>query len=134
MTNFLKSNFSRNFGLLLTTFLLFFAIQHFLNPHFELYLVLIALFFALILIIISLLAPHFLNPLSNAWHLLGELLGKLVSPIVLGIIFFLLITPIAIIGRLLGRDELALKRKSTNSYWVDRQPKSITSDSFKNQF
>jgi len=78
--------------------------------------------------------PHLLTPFSNTWYLLGELLGKVVSPLVLGLIFFLLITPIAIVGKLLGRDELALKRKSTISYWIDRQPESLTSHSFKNQF
>jgi hypothetical protein len=51
-----------------------------------------------------------LSPLNKAWFMLGLALGKIVSPIVLGIIFFGLITPIALIARLLGRDELKLKR------------------------
>ena len=84
--------------------------------------------------ILTLLAPQWLRPFNRAWFLLGELLGKIVSPIVLGVIFFLLITPVALVGRLLGRDELRLKRKPVNSYWVDRTPPGPEADSFKNQF
>lgn len=124
---------NRDFGYLFSfIFLLFSGYLYLKNV--SLFLIALTFILGAGIFVVGLLKPHFLSPLSNAWYLLGELLGKVVSPIVLGIIFFLLITPIAIIGRLLGRDELALKRKSTNSYWIDRQPESITSDSFKNQF
>ena len=63
------------------------------------------------------------------------LLGLIVSPIVVGLIFFLLITPVALVTTLfLGRDALSLKRRFTASYWIDRLPPDQTPDSFKNQF
>jgi hypothetical protein len=133
MTNSNNAKKNRDFGYLFGFIFCFFSGYLYLK---NASLFLIVLTFILVggLFVIGLLKPHLLSPLSNAWYLLGELLGRVVSPIILGIIFFLLITPVAIIGKLLGRDELALKKKSTNSYWIDRQPESITSDSFKNQF
>jgi hypothetical protein len=59
-------------------------------------------------------------------------MGKFVSPIVLGIIFFLLITPVAIITRLFGRDELLIKKREVPSYWIEKE--AIDPDSFKDQF
>lgn len=82
----------------------------------------------------ALAAPRVLRPLNKAWFWLGHFLGKVVSPIVLGIIFFGLLTPVAVAGRLLGRDELRLKRRAVSSYWVERQPPGPESDSFKHQF
>lgn len=75
-----------------------------------------------------------LHPLNRLWFKLGLLMGKIVSPIVLGVIFFGLITPIAIFMRLAGRDELKLKRSKTASHWQTRQPSGPTAESFKNQF
>jgi len=88
----------------------------------------LSILFALVTVFI----PSFLVPLSGAWFSLGLFLGKVVSPIVLGIIFFVMIVPVALIGRLLGRDALLLKKRQVSSYWVDKDP--IESDSFKNQF
>jgi hypothetical protein len=82
----------------------------------------------------ALAAPRALRPLNKAWFWLGQLLGKVVSPIVLGIIFYGLLTPVAVAGRLLGRDELRLKRRPVSSYWVERQPPGPESDSFNHQF
>ena len=75
-----------------------------------------------------------LTPLNKAWFMLGLALGKVVSPIVLGIIFFGLITPIALIARLIGRDELKLKRPKKSSYWSEPIGSNSDADSFKNQF
>ncbi|QFY42112.1 hypothetical protein F6R98_05280 [Candidatus Methylospira mobilis] len=85
--------------------------------------------------LIAVLAPRLLGPFNRAWFRLGELLGKIVSPIVLGVIFFVLLVPIAFITRLFGRDELRLKQRETDtSYWIERTQSGFTSDSFKNQF
>jgi hypothetical protein len=65
---------------------------------------------------------------------LGILLGRIFSPFVLGVIFFVLLTPISILTRLFGRDELKLKKRSLESYWVDRSPPGPPLDSFKNQY
>jgi len=75
-----------------------------------------------------------LAPLNRIWYEFGMLLGKVVSPIVLGMIFFLLITPISVMTRMCGRDELKIKKKSLQSYWVDRLPPGPLPESFKNQF
>jgi hypothetical protein len=82
----------------------------------------------------TLFVPKALHPLNFAWFKLGELMGKIVSPIVLGVIFYLLITPFGLIGRLWGRDELKLKRGSGQTYWVNRDPPGPTGESFKNQY
>ena len=88
----------------------------------------------LLVLATTLLAPQLLTPLNRIWYGLGMLLGKIISPIVLGIIFFVLITPTALITRLFGRDELKLKSLSVQSYWVDRLPPGPHSDSFKSQY
>ena len=63
----------------------------------------------------------------------GILLGKFISPIVLGTIFFFMFTPVAVIMRLVGRDELRLRLNFQNSYWIKRKS-SINKASFKRQF
>ncbi len=90
--------------------------------------------FALLLLIVTLAAPGILRPFNRAWFALGMLLGRIVSPIVLGIIFFGLITPTAVISRMLGRDELRLKRRVSETYWIIRDPVGPEPESFKNQF
>lgn len=87
-----------------------------------------------VFLISSFFYQRLLSPLNKAWFMLGLALGKIVSPIVLGIIFFALITPIASIARLLGRDELKLKRPKKSSYWSEPIGSNSDADSFKNQF
>jgi hypothetical protein len=94
----------------------------------------VALILCLLFVLLALLAPQILAPLNRLWYGFGLLLGKIVSPIVLGIIFFVLITPVSLLTRLFGRDELKLKKRSVQSYWVERSPPGPPSDSFKNQY
>lgn len=82
---------------------------------------------------ISLVKANILLPLNKLWMRFGFLLGRIVSPIVLGIIFFGLFTPIALVMRLGGRDELCLKFSKKPDYWILRD-EPINPDSFKNQF
>lgn len=77
--------------------------------------------------------PSLLLPFNRLWMLFGFLLGRIVSPIILGLIFFLFITPIAIILRIVGRDELHLDIKNKDTFWKQRFEK-IKKSSFKNQF
>ena len=86
-----------------------------------------------VFLIISLLKSEALLPLNKLWMRFGLLLGMIISPIVLGIIFFGLFTPIAILMHLIGRDELRLKFTKKTSYWISRN-ESIQSESFKQQF
>ena len=78
--------------------------------------------------------PSILTSFNHLWFKLGIILGKVVTPITLGAIFFLLLTPIAIITRLYGRDELKLNRKVSNTYWTNREPSGPLPDSFKRQY
>lgn len=88
-----------------------------------------------IMLSVSIIRPVLLAPFNKAWFLLGMLLGKIVSPIVLGAIFFLMITPIALLMRMNGRDVFALRRKKdVATYWIERAVAEPSASSFKNQF
>ncbi|MGQ0708554.1 MAG: SxtJ family membrane protein [Rhodoferax sp.] len=89
----------------------------------------------IIILAITMVTPGSLSGLNRGWFLLGVYLGRIVSPIVLGVMFFVIITPIAVITRLAGRDSLRLKKnKETRSYWIRRDPKEQRPNSFKDQF
>ena len=84
--------------------------------------------------LLSLLSPSRLRPLNRLWYSFGILLGKIISPIVLGLIFFVLITPVSLATRMFGRDELRMRRRRIPSYWINRTPPGPPSESFRNQF
>lgn len=84
--------------------------------------------------LVSTVASHWLLPLNRAWFRLGLLLGRIVNPIVLALIFFLLITPCALVIRLIKRDVLRLRMQKHDSYWVERSPSELAPESFKNQY
>ena len=88
---------------------------------------------AVLFLLITVIIPQVLLPLNKLWMRLGLLLGMIVSPIVLGIIFFGLVTPYGVVMGMFGRDELRLKFTKKSSHWISRS-ESIKSDSFKNQF
>ena len=83
---------------------------------------------------VTLFAPKLLTPFNKVWYQLGLLLGKVVSPIVLGILFFIVITPVAIVMRLAGRDALKLRKQNVQSHWIERKPPGPEPESFKEQF
>ena len=84
-------------------------------------------------LLLTLVKSDALLPLNKLWMHFGLLLGFIVSPIVLGLMFFVLITPISVLMRLSGRDQLRLKFTCKESYWISRE-ETIKSESFKNQF
>ena len=88
----------------------------------------------LISLTLSYLKPDLLLPVNKAWMTLGYLLGYIVSPIVIGSIFFVIFTPIGIFLKIIGRDELKLLNKNSDSYWRKRQLNKDSQTSFKNQF
>ena len=88
---------------------------------------------ALVFLIVTLVKSDALLPLNKLWMRFGLLLGMIVNPIVFGIIFFGLFTPVATLMRLSGRDELRLKFTQKKSHWITRS-EPIKSESFKNQF
>ena len=90
-----------------------------------------SLIISLIFLILGLINSRILTPLNKLWFKFGILLGKIVSPIIMGIIFFLVVTPIGFIMRILGKDVLNLKFNANKSYWIEKTgPKS----KMKNQF
>ena len=90
-----------------------------------------SLVISLIFLILGLLNSKILTPLNNLWFKFGLFLGKIISPAIMGIIFFLVVTPIGFIMRVLGKDLLNLKYNKDKSYWLEKAgPKS----KMKNQF
>ena len=86
---------------------------------------------SLIFLVLGIINSNLLSPLNKIWFKFGIFLGKIISPIIMGIIFFLVVTPIGLIMRLLGKDVLNLKYSNYNSYWIEKTgPKS----KMKNQF
>ena len=86
-----------------------------------------------ILLIITNTNAKVLLPLNKLWMKFGILLGMIISPIIMGIIFFGIFTPIAFLMRLSGRDELRLRFKKKKTYWIDRKTLNEF-DFFKKQF
>lgn len=85
--------------------------------------------------IVAVVLPDLLGPLNKVWTRFGLLLHKIVSPIVLGILFFALVTPIGILMRLLGKDLLRLRwDRGAPTYWVNREPPGPKSETLTNQF
>jgi Saxitoxin biosynthesis operon protein SxtJ len=123
----------RNFGLMLTAVFAILAIRGIIH-HRSLAVYGICFTASAVCGLVSLTSPKILAPLNKGWFYLGKWMGKIVSPIVLGIIFFVILAPVAILTRLFGRDELRLKRRATNFYWIDRVAPILTDQSFKNQF
>ena len=84
-----------------------------------------------IFLVLGLLNSKILTPLNKLWFKFGIFLGTIISPIIMAIIFFLVVTPIGLIMRLLGKDVLNLKYNKNQSYWIEKNgPKS----KMKNQF
>jgi len=72
------------------------------------------------------LKQELLKPLNSTWIKLGEILGKIIAPIIMAVIFFFILTPLSFIIRIFGKDPLKLKISKDNSYWIKRE-KNINS-------
>ena len=91
-----------------------------------------ALILSLIFLVLGILNSKFLNPLNKLWHKFGIFLGSIMSPVVMGIVFFIVVTPIGRIMRFLGKDMLRIKKnKLVSTYWINREKQKIT---MKKQF
>jgi hypothetical protein len=90
---------------------------------------------SLLILLITLVRPVLLAPFNRIWGLLGLALSRIVNPIVLGIIFFGVITPTGLVMRLFGKDIIRLRFESeSESYWISRHPPGPSPESMKNQF
>ena len=86
---------------------------------------------AIIFLILGLLNSPILSPLNKIWFKFGILLGNVISPIVMGIVFFAVVTPTSLIMRMFGKNLLGLKKDNKKSYWIERSP---IKSKMKNQF
>ena len=90
-----------------------------------------SLIISIVFLFLGLLNSKILNPINKLWFKFGIFLGKIISPLVMGIIFFLVVTPIGLLMRLLNKDLLNLRFNNNGSYWIEKtEPKS----KMKNQF
>ncbi|MBP5858134.1 hypothetical protein KAJ83_14030 [Marivibrio halodurans] len=90
---------------------------------------------AAIMLGLAVFRPLLLRPLNRIWFKFGMILHKIVNPIVMGLVFFLTITPIGLVMRILGRRPLDLEfDPKADSYWIDRTPPGPPPGSFDNQY
>ena len=82
----------------------------------------------------GLIAPNILRPLNKLWFKFGLLLHKVMTPLIMGILFYLLITPVGLLMRLSGKDPMQMKDSDKDTYWIDREPIPAGGDHMKNQF
>jgi len=94
-----------------------------------------ALIVAAAIAVVALAIPRALEPLNRAWHGLGVALHRVVSPLVMGLLFFLTVTPTGLIMRLFGKDTLRLRfDPGAKSYWIERRPPGPAPDTMRQQF
>ena len=127
MSNKIKLPSNRNFGIVF--FIVFFIIAFLplLNQNEIRYW---SFFISVVFLFLAIIKSEILTPLNKIWFKFGIVLGKVVSPIVMGVIFFLVITPIGIFMRLIGKDLLNLKKTKNQTYWN----KKVNASSMKKQF
>lgn len=90
---------------------------------------------AAIILLISLARPAILGPANRLWMRFGLLLHKVVSPVVLGVLFFVAVTPTGLLMRVFGKDPLRLRRDpAAASYWIVRDDPGPAPETMKNQF
>ena len=124
----IKISSNRNFGVV---FFIFFMIIS-LFPLFKDGNVRVwALVVAIIFLILGLLNSKVLTPLNKIWFKFGILLGGFVSPIVMGTVFFVIVTPTSLVMRVLGKNLLNLKKNNKKTYWIER---SKIKSKMNNQF
>ena len=127
-----KGPSDRSFGLVFTTVFLLIGVAPLVFGHpFHVWSLVVAAAFGAV----SAVAPGLLAPLNRLWMRFGLLLHKIVSPVVLGIMFFLVITPMGLVMRMFGKDPLRLRiDRSASTYWIGRTPPGPPADSFNDQF
>ena len=109
---------NKHFGYLFFFFLFVFSILNFFISNKTNY---ISISLSIIFLVITIFKPMLFDRLSNVWIKLGELLGKVIAPIIMAIIFFAFITPISFIIKIMGKDLLNTKFSKKKSYWVKRE-------------
>ena len=121
-----KKSSNRSFGILFFLVFLGFGLWPLtkeMSPN--IYLIIISVIF----LILGLLDSKLLSPLNNLWIKFGEILGKVIAPIVMAVVYFLILTPISLLVRLFGKDLIEMKfNNSVKSYWIKRKKHLGTMD------
>ena len=124
----IKIGSNRSFGIVFFTVFLLIATYPLINNG---ELRIWSLILSLVFLILGLLNSKILYPLNKIWFKFGLLLGRIVSPLVMVIIFFLVVTPIGLLMRILNKDLLNLKFNKSKSYWIEKNEQK---SKMKNQF
>ena len=111
-----KSN-NRSFGILFCIVFLLIAIWPLISSNPIRYW---AIVLSITFLILGVVNSKLLSPLKDYWIKLGEILGKVIAPLVMSLVFFIILTPIGLILRLFGKDLLKLKKNKKSSYWLSR--------------
>ena len=116
--NKIKIGSNKSFGIVFFTVFLIIAIWPLLNGYEIRYW---SLVISVVFLILGIINSKTLTPLNKVWFKIGILLGNIISPIIMGMIFFLVVTPTSFIMKILGKDLLNLKKNTKNSYWIKKQ-------------
>lgn len=118
MNREINKSSNKSFGIIFSIVFLLIALYPVLhNGNLRIWSIIISLIF----LILGLLNSNLLNPLNKSWMKLGELLGKVVPPIVMAAIFFLIVTPMSLLVKVFGKDLLKLKLSNERTYWIKRE-------------
>ena len=124
----IKISTNKSFGLVFFVFFLIISLFPLLeNGNIRLWAIIVSI----IVLILGLLNSKILSPLNKIWFKFGILLGKFISPIVMGFVFFVVVTPTSLMMRIFGQNLLSLKKTNRKSYWIER---SNIKSKMKNQF
>ena len=126
--NIVKLPSNRNFGFVFFIVFLVIALWPLLNGE---NLRLWSLLISMIFFILGLLNAKILTPFNKIWMKFGEILGSVISPLVMGVIFFGIVTPTGLLLKLIGKDLLKLKKDKKDTYWIE---KDNSNNNMKNQF
>ena len=128
MNKNIKLPTNKNFGIVFSIVFLIIALFPLINNE---SLRIWSLIISAVFLFLGLINSKILTPLNKIWFKFGLILGRIVSPVIMGVVFFLVVTPTAFIMRLVGKDLLNLKFNKHKSYWIEKNgPKS----NMKNQF
>ena len=128
MNSKIKISSNRSFGIVFFIVFFIIAIWPLLNGYEIRFW---SLIISIVFLLLGILNSKILTPLNKIWFKIGILLGNVISPIIMSIIFFLVVTPTSFIMKILGKDLLNLKKNTKNSYWITKQNKNSR---MKNQF
>ena len=125
--NKIKIGSNRSFGIVFFVVFLIISIWPLLdNQDIRIWSLIVSLIF----LILGILNPNLLKPFNKIWFKFGMFLGNIVSPIVMCLVFFFVVTPTGFLMRLFGKDLLKLKKNKNNTYWVTKNYKSNMKDQF----